>query len=388
MPLRILIDARQIRNFGIGSYTRNLINALSRIDHENRYILAHRPEDASELRGLGSNFESAVYTRPENHRFEQMAFAGLLRDCKPDLTHFPLANVPWFAPRPYIVTLHDMSSFLFEARHDWRENWRLYRFRRGLLRARCVIAVSAATQRDVNTLLDIPNERIRQVYSAPDPRFYTTASSASARSAGIDAWPLERKRLLERYNINYPFLLYAGRIRPHKNIPRLVEAFAVIKGELESHPSYKDLRLIIIGDEINRHPEVRRTVIQTRVEQCVRFLGFVPFDTLRVFYAAAEAFVFPSLYEGFGLPPLEAMASGTPVVTSNVSSIPEAVHDAALLVNPESVFEISKAIRQVLLDRDLRARLVTAGAEQARRFSWDRTARAVLEVYQEIAGQR
>jgi glycosyltransferase involved in cell wall biosynthesis len=177
-----------------------------------------------------------------------------------------------------------------------------------------------------------------------------------------------------------------GTIRPQKNIPRLVEAFAVLRGELENHPQYRDLRLIIIGDEISRHPAVRRTVIQTRMENTVRFLGFVPFNTLRVFYAAASAFVFPSLYEGFGLPPLEAMACGTPVVTSNVSSLPEVVGDAAVLVNPENVFDIARGIREVLTDEELRAELIRKGFEQIRKFSWEKTAREVLEVYREILG--
>jgi glycosyltransferase involved in cell wall biosynthesis len=387
MSLRIVIDVRQIRNFGIGTYIRNLVAALARIDHETHFILTARPEDQSELHGLPQNFEVLFYKRPSNERFRGFWYANFIRDCKADLVHFPVADVPWFSPRPYVVTIHDMSSFLFEARTGWRETMRVESFRRGLLRARRVIAVSSATQRDIHTLLGIPNECIRQVYSAPDPRFYTTASSASARAAGPDAWQIERKRLMERYQIDYPFLLYSGRIRPHKNIPRLIEAFAIVRNKLEAHPLYKDLRLIIIGDEINRHPEVRRTVIQTRVESCVRFLGFVPFDTLRVFYAAAETFVFPSLYEGFGLSPLEAMASGTPVITSNISSLPEAVDQAALLVNPESVFEISRAIEDVLLDQGLRQRLIAAGSDQARRFSWDKTAKAVLDVYHEAAGR-
>jgi glycosyltransferase involved in cell wall biosynthesis len=194
-----------------------------------------------------------------------------------------------------------------------------------------------------------------------------------------------KDRLLERYQINYPFILYAGRIRPHKNLPRLIEAFAVVRNELEQHPVYKDLRLIIIGDEISRHPEVRRAVVQTRNQQTVRFLGFVPFDTLKVFYSSAAAFVFPSLYEGFGLPPLEAMATGTPVITSSVSSLPEVVADAALVVNPENVFDIARGIREVLLDDSLRARLVAAGFARARRFNWNSTAEEVLKVYREAA---
>jgi glycosyltransferase involved in cell wall biosynthesis len=151
---------------------------------------------------------------------------------------------------------------------------------------------------------------------------------------------------------------------------------------------YKDLHLIIIGDEITKYPALRRAVIKTSVEKQVRFLGFVPLDTLRVFFEAASAFVFPSLYEGFGLPPLEAMACGTPVVTSNVSSLPEVAGNAAMLVNPENVFDIARGIREVLLDENLRSELIRRGHEQVRRFSWATAARQVLDIYQEVAGAK
>ena len=249
------------------------------------------------------------------------------------------------------------------------------RFRRGLARAKRVIAVSDATKRDVEEELGIPAHRIRRVYNAPDPAFF---------AGGVDAG--ERERMLERYQINYPFLLYAGNVRRQKNVPRLVEAFAVARERLASHPKYRDLRLVIIGDQISRHPAVRQAVVKSRIETHVRFLGFVPFDTLRCFYQSAAVFAFPSRYEGFGLPPLEAMACGTPVVTSNVSSLPEVVGDAAVQVNPENVFEIARGISEALLNEDLRERLKQKGPEHARRFSWDRTAKEVLEIYREAVG--
>jgi len=283
--------------------------------------------------------------------------------------------------RPYVVTIHDMSSLFFGQRWQMRRDFRMYLFRRGLLRAERVIAVSAATRRDVERLMGVPSHRVRQIYDAPDPRFLREPGDRAERENG-------RQQILERYQINYPFILYAGAVRPQKNVPRLVEAFAVLRGDLEKHPVYKDLRLIIIGDEISKYPSVRRAVIKTRVENVVRFLGFVPFDTLHVFFEAASAFVFPSLYEGFGLPPLEAMASGTPVVTSNLSSLPEVVGNAAVMVNPENVFDIARGMREALLDDDLRAELIRKGYEQARRFSWSQTARQVLEIYREVAQDR
>jgi glycosyltransferase involved in cell wall biosynthesis len=165
----------------------------------------------------------------------------------------------------------------------------------------------------------------------------------------------------------------------------MIEAFALLRGELDQHPRYHDLRLIIIGDEISDHPEVRQAVIHSRVEAKVRFLGFVPQETQRIFYAAAEAFVFPSLYEGFGLPPLEAMAAGTPVVASNASSLPEALGDAALQVNPDIVFDIARGLKEALLDEGVRAVLRVRGRERVRRFQWCETARQTLEIYRAAA---
>jgi len=387
MPLRILIDVRRLRDFGIGTYIRNLVHGLGSIDSENRYVLAAFHDDQQELAGLPANFETAIYDRPDTDALNQAAFYFFVKRLSPDLVHIPLNVVPLLMPRPYVVTIHDMSSLLYGERPRLRRSLHWFRFRRGLLRAERVIAVSAATRRDVETVLGIPAGRIRQIYDGPDPRFIRDGPAVDAA-----AWPQaqsgERQLILERYQVHYPFLLYAGTIRPQKNIPRLVEAFAVLRGDLESHPLYKDLRLIIIGDEISKYPSVRQAVIQTRVEDVVRFLGFVPFETLCVFYEAAAAFVFPSLYEGFGLPPLEAMASGTPVVTSNLSSLPEVVGDAAVLVNPENVFDIARGIREVLLDDARRAELIRRGYQQVRRFSSIEAARQVLAVYQEVAHSR
>src|SRR5581483_9192191 len=300
-----------------------------------------------------------VYPRTDSYYLNHVAFPFFLRRLSPKLVHIPLNQVPLFMMRPYVVTIHDMANLLFDTRSGMRTDMRRFLLRRGLMRAERVMAVSEATSRDLREFLAIPDERIRLVYNAPNPEFFSPAQS-----------PAERARILERYQIKYPFLLYAGNIRPQKNIPRLVEAFAVARDELSRHPVYKDLHLIIIGDEISRYPSVRRAVIHARVEKVVRFLGFVPFDTLRIFFESASAFVFPSLYEGFGLPPLEAMATGTPVVTSKISSLPEVVGDAAVQVNPENVFEIARGIKDVLIDEQLRTTLIHCGREQAGRFSW------------------
>jgi glycosyltransferase involved in cell wall biosynthesis len=379
MALHIVIDARRIRDFGIGTYIRSLVHALATLDPVNQYTLVSALADVRTLSGLPANFRSAVYSRTDSDALDHVAFPFFLQGLSPDLVHIPLNRVPLLMFRPYVVTIHDMAHLLYsEGGSGFYMHLRRYRFRRGLERAARVVAVSDATKRDVENLMGVRPNRIRRVYNAPDPGFLQPNRASGAG---------ERQLIMERYQIGYPYLLYAGNIRAHKNVPRLVEAFAVVRGQLAAHPVYKDLRLVIIGDTISQYPAVRQAVIKSRVEQMVRFLGFVPFETLRCFYESAAAFVFPSRYEGFGLPPLEAMACGTPVVTANVSSLPEVVGDAAVLVNPANVFDIARGIRDVLLDETLRTELIRRGLEQASRFSWERTARQMLEIYQEAAAK-
>lgn len=388
MGLRVVFDARRVADFGIGTYIRNLVRSLARLDNSNQYTLITNMQ-VPEFADLPSNFDIAVYEKKSKMGYAQFGFTLFLSQFSADLFHIPLNAVPLWMPRPYLVTIHDMSTLLFASQSGYRSNLRFYYLRRGLARAARVLAVSSATRRDVESVLQIPASRIQVVYNAPDPTFRrVSAPPHSNGGAPHTGTPAEIQPVLERYRIHYPFLLYVGRTNPQKNIPRLVEAFAVLRGEIQDHPLYKDLRLIIIGDEIARHPALRHAVIQSRVEDSVRFLGFVPIETLRAFYQAASAFVFPSLYEGFGLPPLEAMACGTPVVCSHVSSLPEVVGDAALIVNPENVFDIARGMRDVLLNSELRADLIERGLRQVERFSWERTAAQVLQTYEEITSYK
>lgn len=379
--MKIAIDVRRIRDFGVGTYIRNLLQALSDIGAEHEYRLIIFPEDKPAFASLPPNFETVVHRNRDSARLDHLSLPRLVRSLNADVSHVPYHRVPLLMPRPYIVTIHDLSSVFYDDAKGIVHSARVFRLRRGLERAARIITVSGATQRDVSHMVPRASSRIRLIYNAPDPQFLTGGPSGEEHAG-------ERHRILERYQIRYPFLLYAGSIRPQKNIPRLVEAFAVARSSLENHPEYKGLRLIITGDDISRHPDVRRAVIHSRVESCVRFLGFLPFDTLRIFHELASAFVFPSLYEGFGLPPLEAMASGTPVIASSVTSLPEVVGDAAFLVNPENVFDIARGITEVLLNGELRESMIARGRKQAASFSWNRTAREVLNNYEEIGMKR
>jgi len=373
MPKHIVIDCRRLGDFGIGTYIRNLVQALARLDHDNRYTLITFDNNPADLGGLGRDFHTAQYERRDTEVGQNIAFPFFLRRLYPDLVHIPLNSVPYLMAKPYVVTIHDMSSLLFPAQGDVRGVMHRERYRRGAVRASRIIAVSHSTRRDIESFLQIPTDRIRTIYSAPDPSFTIDPPDTT-----------QDQQILQRYSIQPPFILYAGTIRPQKNVPRLVEAFAVIRSELENHPLFGNLRLVIIGDELSRYPAVRRAVVATRVEPFVRFLGFVPLDTLKVFYRAATLFAFPSLYEGFGLAPLEAMACGTPVVASDVPALVEAVGDAAELVTPDNLFDVARGLRAVLLDNARRRELSASGRARARRFDWNDTARATLDVYQEI----
>jgi len=278
-----------------------------------------------------------------------------------------------------VLTVHDLLEHMYGARgtSSVRRRLHFHLTRRVLGGAARVIAVSQFTRNEIEKHFAIPEERIEVVYNAIDERFLSGHATQT-----------DRQLIAERYQVTYPFILYAGAIRPHKNVVRIIEAFSALKSELAKEQRFPDLKLIIIGDDVLGHPRLRRTVVSGGVQQDVRFLGFVPIEVLRIFYDVAKVFVFPSLYEGFGLPPLEAMAHGTPVVTSNTSSLPEVVGHAALMVNPENVFEIQRALQQALCEQEVRERMKQRGYEQAQRFSWTTSVARILEIYREVAGSR
>ncbi len=370
--MKIAIDVRRIADFGVGTYIRNLVRMLARQDRVNQYLLVEAtetplPEDL--LEELGENFTRITFSAGDQSLRNHVQFQFLLRAHRVDLLHVPHLRVPLLMPCRYVVTVHDLAEYCLPAEDGFRNNVRYFLGRRALAGAARVLAVSRATAHEVARLFHVPPGRIEVVYNAIDSRLAQPNTTE------------DRLRTLERYGVNYPFLLYAGSVKPHKNVVRLIEAFAALKGELGGHPAHRDLKLIVIGDEPSNNPDLRRSVVRCRIQQEVRFLGFVPTDVLRVFYQEALAFVFPSLYEGFGLPPLEAMALGTPVVVSGAAALSEVVGEAAVVVNPEHVFDIARGIRRVLVEPETRVALRRLGLEQAKKFSWERSIERVLEIY-------
>jgi glycosyltransferase involved in cell wall biosynthesis len=377
--VKIAIDIRRIADFGVGTYIRNIVRALSRVDRDNKYFLIGSPEKAGEIGALPPNFHTIAFVDHDRLR-GYLKFRHILARLECDLVHIPhLFSLPRALPCPYVMTVHDVLEHMARSRNHSGvgRSAHFHLTRRVLSGAARIFAVSRFTKSELEKLFGIPEQKVEVVYNAIDERFLRGHATQA-----------DHEMIAQRYQVIYPFLLYAGRISPHKNLIRIIEAFSALRTELQREGKYPDLKLIIIGDELSKHPDLRRTVIKSGVQNDVRFLGFVSIEVLRIFYDTAKVFVFPSLYEGFGLPPLEAMVHGTPVVTSNTSSLPEVVGNAAVLVNPENVFEIMRALHRVLVDPALRDKMKQRSYEQSRKFSWESSAERVLNVYYEVTGQR
>src|SRR5678816_3335815 len=342
--MRVAIDTRKIHDFGIGTYIRNLLRQLARIDQNTEYILLCREPDLGIAAQLGPNFRGVVEPSPNYSLREQIHVPWVLRRERPDVYHAPHYVLPPAVRSRSVVTIHDCIHLMFP---QYLPNRAAYAYARGAMwsaakRSDRILTVSEASKRDILHFFNVPPEKIAVVYNGIDERFWIQPSTE------------EIARVRERFQLDHGFVLYAGTIKPHKNLVRLIEAFAVLrKGE------FGELKLLIIGDEISKLPALRRAVHSHKLHKHVRFLGYVSDGTLRILYRLASLFVFPSLYEGFGLPPLEAMASGTPVVTSNVSSLPEVAGDAAVLVDPYDVSSIVDGMRRVLTDPVLAANPVS-----------------------------
>jgi glycosyltransferase involved in cell wall biosynthesis len=376
--MRVAIDIRRAGDFGFGTYIRNIVNQLARADGDTLYLLIGQERHLRQFDPLPKNFVLVDYPAEPGSFRTHFHLPFWLRQKRVDILHMPWFYAPAVVPSRLVLTVHDLTDVLAPpvGATPLVQAGRLYFARRALKRADRILAVSQSSKRELSRVFGVPEEKIEVVYNAVDERFLREPMATDG------------DRILERHAVTDPFVLYAGNIKPQKNLPRLIEAFAVAKAELRDHPEFSRLKLLLIGDAADEHSDLRRAVLRSRLQGEVRFLGFVPHSVLRVFYARASAFLFPSLYEGFGLPPLEAMAHGTPVLTSNVSSLPEVFADAALLVNPENVFDIARGIRQILTEDVMRDSLVRRGHELVKRYSWERSAEQVREVYQSVMARR
>src|SRR3954471_20939255 len=341
------------------------------MDRQTEFVLLCRPEDRETLATLGENFRAVVETAGNYSVAEQIKIPYALQREGVTLFHAPHYVLPPLVRCTSVVTIHDCIHLMFP---QYLPNRMAFSYAKWSISqaSKCatrVMTVSESSKRDILRFVDTEPDKIDVIYNAYDERF------------AIEPREEDVVRVRERYQLTDEFVLYAGNVKPHKNLERLIDAFAIVRKRGLDH-----LKLVLIGDEISKYTALRRAVHQHQLHKYVRFLGYLPEETLAVMYRLAGIFVFPSLYEGFGLPPLEAMASGTPVVTSNVSSLPEVAGGAAVLVDPYDPQAIADGIYSVLTDEQLRREMVHNGIARAGQFSWEQSVRRVRQIYGEVGG--
>ena len=369
-PLRVALDAHLLslatsyRSAGISWYAQNLLRELPAADPRIRYTVFLNEKRYEGVPGLDLRLSRLPAQRPVVRIFwEQCIQPWAIARERADLLHALALVGPVVGTRPLVLTIHDLS-FLHYPR-NFRAGKRLYLrlfTQWSVRRARRVIAPSESTRRDILDHYGVPDARVDRIYYGLDPMFH----------------PLPRSQVADfrsRQGLPERFLLFVGTLEPRKNVTRLVEAYARLP---QDRPP-----LYIVGGKGWLYDEVFARVEALHLSGSVRFVGYVPGHELPWWYNAAELLVYPSLYEGFGLPPLEAMACGTPVVTSSVSSLPEVVGSAGRTVDPTDLDALAGAMAQVLADASLRQTMQAAGLAQASTFSWPRAARQTVSSYRQ-----
>lgn len=380
--MRVGIDATALPSQlgGAGNYVTNLVRALPRIDQASEYVVFTQPNhsahfDSSRVHviqvSLGSRLLRIVW--------EQTVLPALVQKYRLDLLHSPHYTMPLLKPCPTVVTFHDMTFFLYPEMH---QAYKRVFFRKVIhwsaRRADAIIADSISSRQDILRLLNLDGARVTAVPLGVSDAFRTSLDVRETRKAR------------QKYHLPSPFILSVGVLEPRKNLTGLLRAFKTLVDRGVEHS------LVIVGKRGWGYAEIFKSVKTFGLLERVIFPGYVPEIDLPSLYSAADLFVYPSFYEGFGLPVLEAMGCGVPVVTSNLSSMPEIAGDpsassgqtAAVLIDPHDDQALADAMQRVLTDRALHDRLAREGHARSRSFSWERTARETLAVYQRVVQPR
>lgn len=364
MNIALITDNIDDGSPGLSRYTRRLTEGLSTLDRPFRITLVHRADTAfyRDRRHMIVPSGAGKVVRKQIVMPRVLAREGF------DLVHDPYHFPPFFWPTPYarVMTIADLTPLLLPTHTFGRRLAHRLLFGRLARRAHHIVTISEHTRSDVIRYLKVPAERVTATPLAADERLA----------------PVEDEReiagLRDKYDLPRRYILHVGTIEPRKNLSRLVEALGALP------QAHSDVVLALAGAKGWGDVGIERLVERLGLAGRVRLVGYVPEDELAGLYSGAQALVYPSLYEGFGLPPLEAMQCGCPVVTSNTSSLPEVVGDAGLLVDPTSVHGLAEAIERILEDEALRDRLRTAGRERAKQFTWKRCVEVTADVYERV----
>lgn len=367
--MRIAIDASTISTQGgPRTYVLGLLEALLKFDQENEYTIFYN--DRSHLGRFPGAREVVLPGKKPLARLwrEHLLLPAACRRERIDLLHCPKSAIPFRSPCPVVVTLHDLiplkhpETEKFAAQLYWRLQIPI-----AARRSDFIITDSEHARNEIMADFNVPAERIRAIMLGFDPAM-----------GGKQDQPTGRK-VLDRYNLPDDYILYVGTIQPRKNLATLIEAFHLLKRD-RSVPH----KLVIVGRKGWLYDQLFKRIRELGLDNEILFTGFVPDEELPFIYGQAAAFVYLSLFEGFGLPPLEAMACGVPVITSNTTSLPEVVGDAGMTLPPTDVGRVSEALRQILGDEALAKTMRQKGLKRARLFSWEATARETLGVYKAV----
>lgn len=385
-PVNIVVDARATqegfkhhKHRGIGYYACHLIGHLSAADtpcHFSYLVERSLPVDAEVLKSdadLLLHTASRSLVKASAFLETQLRLPSTLRGSQCDLVHYLAhSDAAIRTAQPYVVTVHDIVQMTAKYLYT---PWKRLKHRvfdafseRILYKARMIITISQYSKQDIVSNFGIPEQKIRVIYEAADEKYFRKHTSEQ----------IEHVR--SKYGLPEGFLLYVGGIDPRKNISNMLKAYAALLHE----DSFR-MPLILVGDiaKEKEYPSVMQTIKDLRLEGRVKMLGYTPDAELPLIYAASQMLLFPSLYEGFGLPVLQAMAAGTPVVTTRHSSIPEVAGTAALYIEPADPSSIAHGVRSLLNDSNLRNEYIIRGREQARKFSWEEAAGETVRVYLE-----
>lgn len=376
--MKIAIDIRTINKprSGVGYYVTNLIGKLQEMDRENTYCLISNNGFYEQDIKKHSNFNNyKTFISNENHilgdLWENLYLPRLLEKQGVEVFHGPAFMIPLFKGRlKAVATIHDIVSFIMPDTIPLK--YALYMkflIKQVVRTADRIITVSESTKRDLMEWLHVPESKIQVVLQAVSEQFHPPSNGSA----------VEADRIKKKFGIRGDYMLFVGNLEPRKNLIRLMEAFDMARDRLGG--SYQ---LVICGKEGWLYRDILRTFDRLNRNGDIVLTHYVTETELLRLYQYSRMFVFPTLYEGFGLPVLEAMACGTPVLTSSVSSLPEIAGDAALLTDPYSVEQISDAIVRLALDEELRGTLREKGIARAKMFSWTTTAQQTLDVYRSV----
>ncbi len=373
---------------GLGRYTEELIDHLLDADTTNRYVFFMQPEGVA-------LWNTKIAQRPDvaqrveivlaPYRWytlkEQIEMPKLFRKHAVDLMHFPHFNVPLFYRRPFVVTIHDLIILHFPTKRASTLGPLVYAVKQFM--AKRVLSHAAKNAEHVITVSEFSKKDICQYFHIPESRVSVTYESAHEYSfAGVDVVETEEEQraqdiaVAQRYGISGSYVLYVGNAYPHKNVEQLITVAHIAKEQARD-----DVQFVLVGKKDYFYERIEKMIQEYGVEDSVHMVGYVPDEDLGALYRCAAAYIFPSLYEGFGLPPLEAMQYGTPVICSTSSCLPEIVGDAAYPIDPSSPSGILQAIEEVCHREDVRDQLIAKGYARLKQFSWKRMAIQTLDIY-------